>query len=216
MRPCRGAESNGAHQRKRATGVRCWRSGVCTCVGLGAPQDYHRGAQVWFNLAAGRGEMAAAKERDALAAKMTPKQIATAQERARSWQPGLGEGRTDDSVWEARGSSSGGEGRESPKRNSAWAEPEGGRKDYKKALAHAVGEDPKASGSGDYLAVLRNLEKKKGSTRRSQAEGLREERKAREEAKRKAEEERKAQEEAAKRKAEEERKAQEEAARGQA
>ena len=181
--------------------------------GLGAPQDFIE-AHKWFNLAASRGEIAAAKERDALAAKMTPKQVATAQERARSWQPGLGEGRTDDSVWEARGSSSGGEGRESPKRNSAWAEPEGGRKDYKKALAHAVGEDPKASGSGDYLAVLRNLEKKERKAREEAKRKAEEERKAREEAKRKAEEERKAQEEAAKRKAEEERKAQEEAARG--
>ncbi|MDE0330227.1 MAG: SUMF1/EgtB/PvdO family nonheme iron enzyme [Nitrospinae bacterium] len=55
--------------------------------GLGAPQDYVE-AHVWFNLAAARGEMAAVKERDALAAKMTPQQIASAQERARSWRPG--------------------------------------------------------------------------------------------------------------------------------
>ena len=54
--------------------------------GLGAPQDYIE-AHVWFNLAAARGEMAAAKERDALAAKMTTQQIASAQERARSWRP---------------------------------------------------------------------------------------------------------------------------------
>ncbi|MDE0330230.1 MAG: SUMF1/EgtB/PvdO family nonheme iron enzyme [Nitrospinae bacterium] len=55
--------------------------------GLGAPQDYVE-AHVWFNLAAARGELAAAGERDALAAKMTPRQIASAQERARSWRPG--------------------------------------------------------------------------------------------------------------------------------
>ena len=54
--------------------------------GLGAPQDYIE-AHVWFNLAAARGEMAAVKERDALAEKMTPQQIASAQERARSWRP---------------------------------------------------------------------------------------------------------------------------------
>ena len=55
--------------------------------GVGAPQDYVL-AHMWLNLAAGRGEMEAAKERDALAAKMTPRQVASAQERARSWQPG--------------------------------------------------------------------------------------------------------------------------------
>ncbi len=57
--------------------------------GLGAPQDYIE-AHVWFNLAAARGEMEAAKERDALAEKMTPQQIAVAQERARTWQPSGG------------------------------------------------------------------------------------------------------------------------------
>ena len=54
--------------------------------GLGAPQDYIE-AHMWFNLAAARGEMEAEKERDALAKKMTPQQVATAQERARSWRP---------------------------------------------------------------------------------------------------------------------------------
>ena len=54
--------------------------------GLGAPQDYVL-AQMWFNLSASRGEPEALKERDALAAKMTPRQIASAQERARAWRP---------------------------------------------------------------------------------------------------------------------------------
>ncbi|MCY4384580.1 MAG: SUMF1/EgtB/PvdO family nonheme iron enzyme [Nitrospinae bacterium] len=58
--------------------------------GLGAPQDYIE-AHMWFNLASGRGELAGAKERDALAEKMTPRQIASAQERARSWRPVGGE-----------------------------------------------------------------------------------------------------------------------------
>ena len=58
--------------------------------GLGAPQDYVE-AHVWFNLAAARGEMEAVKERGALAEKMTPQQVATAQERARSWRPVGGE-----------------------------------------------------------------------------------------------------------------------------
>ena len=55
--------------------------------GLGAPQDYVE-AHKWFNLAASRGEMAAVGERDALAAKMTPQQVAAAQERAAAWRPG--------------------------------------------------------------------------------------------------------------------------------
>ena len=57
--------------------------------GLGAPQDYVL-AHMWFNLAASRGEMTALKERDALAAKMTPAQRAEAQKRAREWRPGRG------------------------------------------------------------------------------------------------------------------------------
>ena len=57
--------------------------------GLGAPQDYVE-AHKWFNLAASRGEAAAVGERDALAAKMTPQQVAAAQELVRSWRPGGG------------------------------------------------------------------------------------------------------------------------------
>ena len=55
--------------------------------GLGVLQSYVD-AHMWFNLAASRGEAAAVEERDALAEKMTPAQIATAQERAMEWQPG--------------------------------------------------------------------------------------------------------------------------------
>ena len=54
--------------------------------GLGAPQDYVE-AHKWFNLAASRGEAEALKEREALAAKMTPQQVQAAQELARSWRP---------------------------------------------------------------------------------------------------------------------------------
>ena len=57
--------------------------------GLGVPQTYVE-AHMWFNLAASRGETAALAERDALAARMTPGQIATAQERAMEWRPGGG------------------------------------------------------------------------------------------------------------------------------
>lgn len=58
--------------------------------GLGAPQDYLE-AHKWFNLAASRGEAAAVKERDALAAKMTPQQVVAAQERAAAWQSNAGQ-----------------------------------------------------------------------------------------------------------------------------
>ena len=54
--------------------------------GLGAPQDYVL-AHMWFNLAASRGAKEAIGQRDALAAKMTPQQIASAQDRARAWRP---------------------------------------------------------------------------------------------------------------------------------
>lgn len=54
--------------------------------GLGAPQDYVQ-AHLWFNLAASRGEAEAVTERDALATRMTPEQVATAQEHAAAWQP---------------------------------------------------------------------------------------------------------------------------------
>ena len=55
--------------------------------GLGVLQDYIE-AHKWLNLAASRGEAAALNERDALASKMTPAQMATAQERAATWRPG--------------------------------------------------------------------------------------------------------------------------------
>ena len=55
--------------------------------GMGVLQDYVE-AHKWLNLAASRGEAAALAERDALAAKMTPEQIATAQERAAAWRSG--------------------------------------------------------------------------------------------------------------------------------
>ena len=55
--------------------------------GLGVVQDYVE-AHKWLNLAASRGEAAAVEERDALAARMTPQQVATAQERAAAWRSG--------------------------------------------------------------------------------------------------------------------------------
>ena len=54
--------------------------------GLGAPQDYGQ-AHKWFNLAASRGEAEAVTERDALAGRMAPEQVAEAQKQAAAWQP---------------------------------------------------------------------------------------------------------------------------------
>ena len=55
--------------------------------GLGVPQNYVQ-AHMWFSLAASRFEAEAVKERDALAVRMSPEQVAKAQELAAAWQPG--------------------------------------------------------------------------------------------------------------------------------
>ena len=55
--------------------------------GLGVPQNYVH-AHLWFSLAASRFEAEAVKERDALAARMSPEQVAEAQKLAAAWQPG--------------------------------------------------------------------------------------------------------------------------------
>ena len=57
--------------------------------GQGVPQDYLY-AHMWFNLAAAgfsAWDKRAVNGRDALAAKMTPAQIAEAQRLAREWKP---------------------------------------------------------------------------------------------------------------------------------
>jgi TPR repeat protein len=53
--------------------------------GQGVPQDYVL-ADMWLSLAAAKGYQCADKC-DALAAKMTPEQIAEAQRLAREWKP---------------------------------------------------------------------------------------------------------------------------------
>jgi len=65
--------------------------GIAYEGGIGVPQDYVE-AHKWYNLAAPRSEYAdlrtdTIKRRDALALKMTPAQIAEAQELAREWKP---------------------------------------------------------------------------------------------------------------------------------
>jgi len=54
--------------------------------GRGVPQDYIK-AHMWFNLAGAKGNVQAVKNRDIIAAKMTPAQIAEAQRLAREWKP---------------------------------------------------------------------------------------------------------------------------------
>jgi TPR repeat protein len=58
--------------------------------GTGVPQDYVQ-AHLWSNLAASRGVAAAPKQRDEIAAKMTPQQIAEAQKLASAWRPARAE-----------------------------------------------------------------------------------------------------------------------------
>jgi TPR repeat protein len=58
--------------------------------GNGVPQDYVR-AYMWFNLSAAQGDKEAAKNRDITAQRMTPAQIAEAQNLERKWKPRLDE-----------------------------------------------------------------------------------------------------------------------------
>ncbi len=60
------------------------RLGVLHEEGLGVPQDYAQ-AHMWFNLAAAQGDKKAASQRDQIAEKMSPFQIADAQQLAREW-----------------------------------------------------------------------------------------------------------------------------------
>jgi hypothetical protein len=53
---------------------------------LGVLQDYVR-AHMWFNLSAAQGYQDAVKNRDMVALRMTPSQIAEAQKLAREWKP---------------------------------------------------------------------------------------------------------------------------------
>ena len=59
--------------------------GVMYAKGEGVPQDYVQ-AHMWFSLSAAQGD-GATKNRDIIAAKMTPAQIAEAQKLAREWKP---------------------------------------------------------------------------------------------------------------------------------
>jgi TPR repeat protein len=54
--------------------------------GQGVPQDYVQ-AHKWLNLSAAQGEAIAAENRDIIAKRMTPEQIAEAQKLARNWKP---------------------------------------------------------------------------------------------------------------------------------
>lgn len=54
--------------------------------GRGVPQDFIQ-AHMWYTLSASRGEKRALTSRDQLAQKMTPAQVAAAQQLAREWKP---------------------------------------------------------------------------------------------------------------------------------
>ena len=59
--------------------------GVMYNNGNGVPQDYVQ-AHKWFNLSAASGNASAIKNRDNVAARMTPAQIAEAQKLASAWR----------------------------------------------------------------------------------------------------------------------------------
>ena len=63
--------------------------GVMYANGRGVPQDYVQ-AHKWYNLGAVAGDKDAIKNRDNVAGKMTPAQIAEAQKLAREWKPTIG------------------------------------------------------------------------------------------------------------------------------
>ena len=54
--------------------------------GYGVPQDYVS-AHMWWNLAAAKGDENAKRNRDIVAERMAPEQIAEAQRLAREWKP---------------------------------------------------------------------------------------------------------------------------------
>jgi hypothetical protein len=59
--------------------------GLMYQLGQGVPQDYIH-AHMWLNLAAAQGYRFSAEERNSIANRMTPAQIAEAQKLAREWQ----------------------------------------------------------------------------------------------------------------------------------
>ena len=60
--------------------------GALYAEGEGVPKDYVL-AHLWWNLAAAQGDERAKENRDILASRMTPDQLAEAQRMAREWKP---------------------------------------------------------------------------------------------------------------------------------
>src|SRR5208283_394967 len=60
--------------------------GLMYVNGRGVPRDYVS-ALMWFNLAAAKGDQIAKRNRDRVAATMTPAQIAEAQQLTLEWKP---------------------------------------------------------------------------------------------------------------------------------
>ena len=71
--------------------------GVMYAMGLGTIKDYTR-AHMWWNLAASRGNKRAKSNRDAYEEKMTPSQIADAQNLARNFVPNITPTRRSDGI----------------------------------------------------------------------------------------------------------------------
>jgi len=64
----------------------CAKLGLMYVQGRGVLQDFIQ-AHMWYNVSAAQGETRSAEARDALAQRMTPAQIAEAQQLAREWKP---------------------------------------------------------------------------------------------------------------------------------
>ncbi len=60
--------------------------GVMYANGEGVPEDFIQ-AHMWFNLAAAQGNELGRENRDIVAERMTPAQVAEAQRLAREWKP---------------------------------------------------------------------------------------------------------------------------------
>jgi len=74
-----------------------WFFGSMYADGRDVPQDFVQ-AYMWFNLAAAQGFQAAVKDRDLIAQRMTPAQIAEAQKLAREWRPKIANAQPEQSA----------------------------------------------------------------------------------------------------------------------
>jgi TPR repeat protein len=71
---------------EQGNALACAKLGLMYVQGRGVLQDFIQ-AHMWYNVSAAHGETRSAEARDALAQRMTPAQIAEAQQLAREWKP---------------------------------------------------------------------------------------------------------------------------------